>query len=412
MKAKVVFVVTGYGEKVNGGVEQHCKMLAERLVTDYDVEVLSTCVQNYVKGENEIPAGDEWINGVLVRRFMAEPIHPELHRFYVRKSKWIRKFRKILYQLNILRFIADVYPIWRQMNEIEQRVMQSYMFYSPRLIAHIQKCKNEYKAIIPINISYPLAYYTSLCAPDKTILVPTMHYESSTFRAIYTEVFTSVAYIGFNTVSEQRLAENIFGRRMSPHGLISVGINVVADADWVDVKRKYNLPEEYLLYVGRIDKGKLNHIVQYFLHYKARYANSKLKFVLVGGLFSAPVSHSDLIYTGFVSENEKYAIIRHAKIMVNPSKFESLSLILLEGMQLGKPMLVNGKCEVLKEHCSKSEKAALAYWNKNDFISKLASLETSSELCREMGKKGKVYVETYYSWSVIMERLKKTIESV
>ena len=181
MKAKVVFVVTGYGEKVNGGVEQHCKMLAERLVTDYDVEVLSTCVQNYVKGENEIPAGDEWINGVLVRRFMAEPIHPELHRFYVRKSKWIRKFRKILYQLNILRFIADVYPIWRQMNEIEQRVMQSYMFYSPRLIAHIQKCKNEYKAIIPINISYPLAYYTSLCAPDKTILVPTMHYESSTF---------------------------------------------------------------------------------------------------------------------------------------------------------------------------------------------------------------------------------------
>ena len=79
-----------------------------------------------------------------------------------------------------------------------------------------------------------------------------------------------IAYFSF---SEQRLAENIFGRRMSPHGLISVGINVVADADWVDVKRKYNLPEEYLLYVGRIDKGKLNHIVQYFLHYKARNLN-------------------------------------------------------------------------------------------------------------------------------------------
>ena len=55
MRAKVVFVVTGYGENVNGGVEQHCKMLAERLVPDYDVEVLSTCVQNYVKGENELP---------------------------------------------------------------------------------------------------------------------------------------------------------------------------------------------------------------------------------------------------------------------------------------------------------------------------------------------------------------------
>ena len=57
-------------------------MLAERLVPDYDVEVLSTCVQNYVKGENELPVGDEWVNGVLVRRFMAEPIRPDLHRFY------------------------------------------------------------------------------------------------------------------------------------------------------------------------------------------------------------------------------------------------------------------------------------------------------------------------------------------
>lgn len=141
---------------------------------------------------------------------------------------------------------------------------------------------------------------------------------------------------------------------MSSHGVISVGINEAIDADWDEVKRKYGLPEEYLLYVGRIDKGKLNHIIEYFLCYKTKNINSELKFVLVGGLFSATVPHSDLVYTGFVSENEKYAIIRHSKIIVNPSKFESLSLILLESMHLGKPMLVNGKCEVLKEHCSRS----------------------------------------------------------
>lgn len=134
--------------------------------------------------------------------------------------------------------------------------------------------------------------------------------------------------------------------------------------------------------------------------------------MLVGGLFSATVPHSDLVYTGFVSENEKYAIIRHSKIIVNPSKFESLSLILLESMNLGKPMLVNGKCEVLKEHCSRSGGAALAYWNKNDFISKLASLEASDELRMQMGEKGKQYVKTYYSWSVIMGRLRKAIETV
>ena len=410
-KEKIAFVVVRYGKDINGGAEYHCRMLAERLVNDYDVEVLTTCVKNYVTGDNEYPEGEEILNGVLVRRFYSDPVEPDLHKSYVRQAAPAKKWRHFLYRCRLLKPLSYVKPIWHYKEQEEIKALNSQVFYSSSMYAFIRENKASYRAFIPLSF-FPHTYYTALYAPEKTILIPTMHYESSTFRAIYTEVFTSVAYIGFNTVSEQRLAENIFGRRMSPHGIISVGINAVADADWVDVKKKYNLPAEYLLYVGRIDKGKLNHIVQYFLRYKAKYTSSKLKFVLVGGLFSAPVSHSDLIYTGFVSENEKYAIIRHAKIMVNPSKFESLSLILLEGMYLGKPMLVNGKCEVLKEHCSKSGKAALAYWNKNDFISKLASLETSSELRMEMGRKGKVYVETYYSWSVIMERLKKAIESV
>lgn len=412
MKKKVVFVVTAYGENINGGVEQHCRMLAERLVSDYDVEVLSTCVKDYVKGKNELPCGDEWDNGVLVRRFKAEPIHPELHHSYVCKSKCIRKLRKTLYKLNVLRFLVNVYPIWTQMNLMEQKVMQSYVFYSPNLIAYLKKHKDDYRAIIPINISYPLAYYASLCVPDKTILIPTMHYESSSFRAIYTEVFTKVAYIGFNTTAEQNLAENIFGKKMSPHGIISVGINETRNVDWQEVKIKYNLPDVYLLYVGRIDKGKLNKVIQYFLSYKAKYVDSNLKFVLVGGFFSKPIQHSDIIYTGFVNEYEKCAIIRHAKIVVNPSKFESLSLILLESMSLGKPILVNGKCDVLKEHCTKSNGAAVFYCSKNDFVSKLHSIDSSEEFRLEMGRKGIQYVKECYSWDIIMKRLKRVIESV
>ena len=50
MKDKVAFVVIRYGQNMNGGAEQHCRMLAERLVTHYDVEILTTCVKDYVKG--------------------------------------------------------------------------------------------------------------------------------------------------------------------------------------------------------------------------------------------------------------------------------------------------------------------------------------------------------------------------
>ena len=37
-KEKVAFVVVRYGKNINGGAEYHCQMLAERLVSDYDVE--------------------------------------------------------------------------------------------------------------------------------------------------------------------------------------------------------------------------------------------------------------------------------------------------------------------------------------------------------------------------------------
>ena len=50
---KIAFVVVRYGEDINGGAEYHCKMLAERLTNNYQVEVLTTCVKNYKTGENE-----------------------------------------------------------------------------------------------------------------------------------------------------------------------------------------------------------------------------------------------------------------------------------------------------------------------------------------------------------------------
>lgn len=111
-KNKIAFIVTGYGKEVNGGTEQHCRMLAERLVDEYEVEVLTTCVKDYSKGENELPEGAVLMNGVCVRRFKVAPELPELHACFIRKSKWIRRLRKWLYQVGLLRFCASIHPVW------------------------------------------------------------------------------------------------------------------------------------------------------------------------------------------------------------------------------------------------------------------------------------------------------------
>lgn len=52
--------------------------------------------------------------------------------------------------------------------------------------------------------------------------------------------------------------------------------------------------------------------------------------------------------------------------MVNPSPMESLSLLMLEGMQSRIPLLVNGRSKVMKDHCRLSG-AGLWYNNGRDF---------------------------------------------
>ncbi|MGR4838504.1 MULTISPECIES: glycosyltransferase family 4 protein [unclassified Bacteroides] len=409
---KIAFVVVRYGKEINGGAEFHCKMLAERLTGRYQVEVLTTCVKNYLTGGNEFPEGEENINGVVVRRFKAAPIHKEKLHSYVRKAKRARKLRRFLYQCRLLGLVSCFRPVWTYRKEFEIKALNSSVFYSPSLVSFIKEHKKEYKAFIPISLDYPHMYYTALHAPEKTLVIPTMHYHSISFRSILTQVFTKAAYIGFNTHAEEKLGRRIFGHRMSHHGIISVGIEMVPPADWATTSAKYGLPSEYLLYVGRVDRNKLHHIFKYFIAYKKTYKDTPLKLVMVGGLFTETFEHPDIIYTGFVSEHEKTAIIQHAKIVVNPSKYESLSLILLEAMSQKKPVLVNGLCNVLKEHCKKSRHAALAYFNKQDFIRKLHRIDSSEKLRTEMGEKGAEYVEKNYNWELILKNLTTAIEYI
>lgn len=413
-KEKIALVTIRYGEDINGGAEYHCRMLAERLTDDYDVEVLTTCVCNYNTGINEFPEGEEMLNGVLVRRFKTAPIDVRDHELYSKKEKPVRKYRHFLFRIGLLQYIATLCPVWQCKREIEMKAFKSYRFYSPSMRDFVRDNNAAYRVFIPVNMAESTTFFTAIEVPHKTILIPTMHDQNIFFKAAQTEVMTKVAYIGFNTNAEQQLAELTFGKKMSPHGVISVGIETVNSASWQVTKEKYKLPESYLLYIGRVTSGKIGPVLDYFVSYKRRYEESSLKLVLVGGIdTNLRVSqHPDILYTGFVNDEEKMVILQHAKIVVNPSKFESLSLMLLEAMSQCKAVLVNGSCAVLREHCVKSNYAALYYTRKSNFISKLHLLESTSGLREEMGRKAKKYVEENYDWSIILDRLKSQIEII
>src|SRR6185436_44537 len=68
-RMKLAVVVQRYGADISGGAELHARYIAERLARHAQIEVLTTRARDYVTWRNELPAGQETVNGVLVRRF-------------------------------------------------------------------------------------------------------------------------------------------------------------------------------------------------------------------------------------------------------------------------------------------------------------------------------------------------------
>jgi len=260
---------------------------------------------------------------------------------------------------------------------------------------------------------FPHTVLGSRIAPEKSILIPTAHEEGLFFRSIHTHLFSGVRHIAFNTEEERLFARRVFGRHLAPSSIVAVGVETDAAPALSDeeMRAKYNLPDRYVHFFGRIAKEKICKIIPWFIDYKRKHP-SDLKLVLTGQVFEEKVDHPDVIYTGFVSHEEKVWLIKNALLAVNPSKYESLSLLMLEAMKLGKTVLVNGRQKVMRGHCIRSGMAADYYLSKRDFQRKLHRYASNPKLLEANSQKANSYVETNYDWTVIMGKLKALIDAV
>lgn len=405
---KIAFIVCQYGLEVNGGAEIHCKMLAERLCSMYQVEVLTSTIISYKTFEPYYKAGEDTLNGVLIRRFNAQPFNHHKHETVRKRSKLARKIRRNLHKIGLLKVIANKKPIWSLSSAQEREVLQSQGYFSPDLLDFVKKNGADYKAIIILSYPYAHTFFVAEMFPERTILIPTAHDEGDLFTSLQTQLFTQVKHIAFNTAAERDFCASIFGKHMAQHSILAVGVDITEGISKEALYEKFNLPEEYVLYFGRVDASKLTQLIPWFLAYK-KSKNTNVKLVLTGKLFMDKTNHPDIIYTDFVSEAEKTALIENARLVINPSDKESLSLLLLESMQLGKPSLVNGKSEVMKQHCIASNFACSYYTSKTDFLQKLDAMlykDTDSSL---IAKQAQHYVEEHYNWDLILKKLQALI---
>jgi len=105
----------------------------------------------------------------------------------------------------------------------------------------------------------------------------------------------------------------------------------------------------------------------------------------------------------------KYNAIAAAELVIMPSRFESLNMVILESWLCETSVLVNGDCDVLREQCRKSN-GGLWYNNYEEFEACLRLMLTKKDLSERMGIHGKDYVEKNYSWGEIERRYLKIVQ--
>jgi glycosyltransferase involved in cell wall biosynthesis len=373
---KLAVVVQRYGQAINGGAELHARYIAEGLARRADVDVLSTCATDYVTWRNELRPGDDTVNGVRVRRF---PVSQERS-----PATFGRLSEKVFTQPHA---IAD-----------ELAWLDAEGPCSPALIAHLAQADYDYCFFV--SARYYHAYHGARACPAKAILVPTAERDPAVALAVFAPLFRGVRALMYNSPEERAMIEAVSQNESVPSVVVGIGSEVPSRPDPERFRRKFNMRDPFAIYVGRIDENKgCRELFHDFEAYRRGEAG-RLSLVLVGNSIVPIPDDPRIRHLGFLDDADKFDAIAAADVLIMPSYFESLSMVALEAWALGRPVLANGKCDVLKGQCLRSN-AGLFYDGPEEFVEALRAIERNDWLRAGLGANGRLFYQHHYDWPVV-----------
>lgn len=409
---KIAFVIQRYGAEILGGSEYHCRLIAERMAASHEVEVLTTCARDYITWKNEYPEGPDRIRGVTVRRF-ANARTRDIQRFN-QYSDWI--FHN------------------EHSREDEMRWLQEQGPWCPALLDHLEQHHRSYDGLIFFTYLYAPTVLGLGIDPRRSILVPTAHDEPAIQLGLYRDLFAQASVVAFNTEVEKHFLKTTFDMRLAAEETVGCGVDLLQDeplqayeepedeeeahkalpvhlrARGTQFRRRHRLHGQFLLYGGRIDAGKgCEELIEYFTSYKELGGEATL--ALMGVKLMQLPEVPWVRFAGLLSERERLQALEAATIVVVPSPFESLSLLALEAMAVGTPVLCNARSDVLVDHCHQSN-AGLYYQDRDEFIECTNLLLADDRLRERMGRNGRDYVRRNYRWDAIMQKYNRLLAAL
>ena len=183
------------------------------------------------------------------------------------------------------------------------------------------------------------------------------------------------------------------------------------------IRKKYNLPSEYILYLGTIEPRKnIERTIKAFIKYK-KEVKDDLKFVIVGGkgwkydniMKLIESMGTDIILTGYIDEEDKVPIYKLAQIFVFPSLYEGFGMPILEAMASGTPVITSNISSM--PEVAGNAGMLVDPFNENEIFEAYKKILSDDELKKEMVQKGLEQAKKF-EWKKSVEMLEKIYEEI
>jgi glycosyltransferase involved in cell wall biosynthesis len=385
---KLAFVVQRYGAEIAGGSEAHCRVLAERLSARHDITVLTSCARDYVTWANALPAGETHAGGV------------RLVRFPVVRRRRLKMFADLSDEV-----FSGAAPRDRQDEWFRENGPQT-----PALLDHLRAHGHVYDAVLFWTYRYYPSYFGLPLVADRAVLVPTAEDDRAIDLNVLQPYFGLPAGYLFLTPEEETLVSTRAGRTLAPTAVIGVGLEPKPADPGSSLLDRHGIGSDYVLYLGRVDRNKgCDTLLEYFQAYAAMAGGTTL--VLAGPATMRLPDHPRIRALGYVSDELREALLAHARTLIVPSPYESLSIALLEGWNHAVPALVNARCRVLQGQVRRAG-GGLYYRSAYEFSEALAHLLSTPSQARMLGRQGLAYVEREYRWPTVLTRVEHLLDTV
>ncbi|WNB92507.1 glycosyltransferase family 1 protein [Bacillus sp. NEB1478] len=185
------------------------------------------------------------------------------------------------------------------------------------------------------------------------------------------------------------------------------------------IKTKYQLPTNFFLTVGSLEPRKnLVFLIESFIEFKKQNKNN-YKLVITGRnawgkseIFEMVQSHnmnSEIIFTGYVSDNELRSLYSLSDYFVFPSIYEGFGLPVLEAMACGTPVIISNSSSLPEVGGD-----AAIYFNpksKESLITALLGVINESYNYRELQRKC-LERQTHFSWNEVAHKINEEYKRV